>query len=672
MSFGVCYYPEHWPPARWTVDAQMMRAAGLTLVRIGEFAWANMEPAEGQYAWDWLDRAIETLAGAGLQLILGTPTATPPAWLTRAYPDILRVDASGRPRDHGTRRHYCPNSPTYQAYSAGIVTAMLGRYGAHPAVVGWQIDNEFGGGQTARCYCDWCAAAFRRWLQARYGSLAALNEAWGNVFWSQTYSDWAQIALPGARVDKRSPSHELDYFRFSSDAWVAYQQLQIDLVRRYAPGRVVTTNFMGLFPDLDQYDLAAPLDLVSWDNYPTGNPERWRPRLYAPGRDNRRNDPTYAYDVGEPIITSLAHALTRSLKQRPFWVMEQQCGQINWGDVNPGVRPGSSRLWAWHAVAEGAAAVLYFRWRATRFAHEQYHSGLLHHDGSPDVGYGDHLRLEAERALLDEVMAAPCPPAGVGLLFDFADLWALQLQPHRADFGYLRHLFVYYEALQRLGIPVDLVSPAGDLSPYRLLIAPTAHLAGEALAGRLADYVAGGGTLLLGVRSGFKTPSNLVTADPLPGELQHLVGATVTDWQSLPPEVGWPLVAETPALAALGEDPAGFWVERLRPGKAQVLVRYAGGGAALTMNERGPGRVYYLGWYPPAGQARTLLAYLASQTGLQPIASDLPPGLLALRRAQFIFLLNFTDRPLTATPAGYTITVAPRDVWVGIAEQPDR
>ena len=205
MEFGVCYYPEHWPRERWEQDAVQMAAAGITLVRIGEFAWSAMEPSEGRYQWDWLDDAIEVLAGAGHRVLLGTPTATPPAWLTRAYPDVLRVDPNGRRRQHGTRRHACPVSPRYRAFSAGIVTAMGERYGEHPAVVGWQIDNEFGGGRSARCYCEQCRAGFQRWLKERYGTLRALNEAWGSIFWSQTYSAWAQINLPDDRIDKPNP-----------------------------------------------------------------------------------------------------------------------------------------------------------------------------------------------------------------------------------------------------------------------------------------------------------------------------------------------------------------------------------------------------------------------------------------------------------------------------------
>lgn len=659
MNFGVCYYPEHWPEERWSTDARLMHEAGLEIVRIGEFAWAKMEPENGRFDWAWLDRAIATLADAGLQVVLGTPTATPPAWLTRSYPDTLRVDGNGRRRNHGTRRHYCPNSPTYREFSRRIVAAMSARYSADPRISGWQIDNEFGGGKTARCYCDHCAHAFRGWLQAKYGDIATLNDAWGAIFWSQSYNSFEQINPPNDEVNYKNPSHLLDYYRFSSDSYVSYQQEQVDILRQANPQQFITHNFMGLYRDLDQFDLAAPLDFVTWDNYPTGNPNRWQQLLYPPDADWSRIDPTYAYDVGDPLITGMAHALTYGLKDAPFWIMEEQCGQINWGDVNPWVRPGTPRLWAWHAIGEGAETIVYFRWRATLLSHEQYHSGLLRHDGTRDVGFSDQLKLAQEKARLDEIAAQPLQ-AEVAILFDFADLWALQINPHRKDFDYLRHLFVFYGALRRLGVSVKLVSRRADLAAYRLVIAPSLHLADEEDAAALHDYVANGGALLLGVRSGFKLPDSRVTNQPLPGALRPLAGATVTSWRSLPPGVTLPLAGEIAGL----DGAAGYWVETLETDTAVPLVTYAGGeGAALTENAVGDGRCLTLGFYPTPDQAQSLLRHLAAELAIVTIP-DLPPGLLACRRGPYTMLLNFTEEALTATVGGTAVSVPARDIRV--------
>lgn len=660
MKLGVCYYPEQWPAERWAEDARQMRAAGLDIVRIGEFAWALMEPAQGRYAWSWLDQAIDTLAGAGLQVVLGTPTATPPAWLTQAHPDVLRVDADGTRRAHGSRRHYCPNQPRYRQFSRAIVEAMAGRYGQHPAVIGWQIDNEFGGGGTTRCYCQACAHAFQAWLQEQYGTLDALNEAWGALFWSQTYSDWAQIQTPGAWIDKPNPSQALDFARFSSDSLVAYQQEQVDILRRHAPGRFITHNFMGLFTGLEQFDLAAPLDMVTWDSYPTGNRDRWGAALYGRGETTPE---ALAYGVGDPAITGMAHDLMRGLKQAPFWVMEQQAGYVNWGTTNPAIRPQTIRLWTWHAAAAGAEAVVYFRWRASLLAHEQYHSGLLKHDATPDVGSQALALLQSGRLDLARLTAAP-HRAPVALLWSYDDLWALEEQPHHRDFGYLRLLFVYYRALQRLGVTVDVVRADGDLGRYAVLLAPTLHLAEAALARRLTDYVTAGGSLLVGVRSGFKTPTNRVTDEPLPGPLRALTGARVTSWQALPPGMTLPLDCAVPGLA--GE--AGLWAESWQPEADGVEVwgRYRPDQQpALIRRPLGAGQVISLGWFPTPAQAEALLTHILDERGVRR-RGPLPPGLIAIARGPLTVWLNFSAAPLSVP--GRSTPLAGGDVWLEEAQ----
>ena len=660
FELGVCYYPEHWPEDRWAIDARLMREAGLSIVRIGEFAWAQMEPAEGVFTWDWLDRAIATLAAEGLKIVLGTPTATPPAWLVRSWPEILQVDAQGRRREFGSRRHYCANSPVYRRRTERIVTAMVERYAAHPAVIGWQIDNEFGCHDTARCYCPRCALAFRAWLQARYGALDALNEAWGTAFWSQWYTDWSQIEPPFLAVTEQNASQVLDYARFSSDSWVDYERLQVDLLREGDPGKFITHNLMGNFPDLDYHALGRPLDFVVWDSYPTGYAELMAAQLYHP--DDPR--PALAYDAGDPYVTGFCHDVMRGIKNRPFWVMEQQCGNVNWSQYNTGVRDGTVRLWTWHALARGAEAVVYFRWRACRFAQEQMHSGLRHHDASAAVGYRDVVRMAEERSRMASIAATPCA-AEVAILSDYTDLWALSLQPHRKDFSYQRHQFRFHRALQHWGIPTDIVSPDTNLQQYKLVIAPSAFLVDAQLAATLKAYVEDGGTLLLGVRSGFKTASNLVTDLPLPGLLRDLVGATVAEWHGLPPGFSYDVEYE-------GRDiEVGFWVEALVPDPdVDILASYTSSPfaprAALTARRVGDcgGRALYLGWYPAPDQAAAIAARVADLAGVQRLAQPLPEGVVITRRGTSVILLNFTEQTQTIEIAGRRTVLASRDVAV--------
>ncbi len=660
MQFGVCYYPEHWPEARWAEDARRMRALGLSIVRIAEFAWSRIEPQEGRFAWEWLDRAVATLSAAGLKIVLGTPTAAPPAWLSRGYPDTLPVDEQGRRRNFGSRRHYCPNHPAYRRFSRRIVSLMAAHFAAHPAVVGWQIDNEFGGGGTARCYCEHCADAFRRWLQARYGTLEALNQAWGTVFWSQEYSAWEQIGPPILTGSAANPSHTLDYYRFASDSWVDYQQMQLEALGPHRRAdQFATHNGMGLFfTALDYFRLAAALDFASLDNYPTAGPDRIRGELYG----DETPLAVYAPDVGDPAITGFELDLARGWKDAPFWIMEQQPGHVNWGWYNPGVPPETVRLWTWQAAAAGAEAVVFFRWRAALFAQEQYHAGLLKHDASPDVGFRALERMAGERQQLERLASGPVQ-AQAALLFDYEDLWALQLQPHRRGFSYLRLAFTWYRAFQRLGIPVDIRPYDAELSRYRLVLAPSLHLGHAGLAARLEAYVQGGGALLAGVRSGFKTPSNLVTEQPLPGEYTGLFGVHVQAWQALPPGVALRLEGDLP----LAQAEASLWAESLAaqaPG-VEFPLRYASGAfeaqGALSVRPLGKGSCSYLGWHPSFGQAVELLGWLAERAGVARLA-ELPPGLIAQRRAGQTVLLNFSADPLSAVVSGAAVEVEPRGV----------
>jgi len=642
MKLGVCYYPEHWPEERWATDAAMMREAGLSVVRLAEFAWAKMEPTEGQYNWDWLDRAIEILATESLSIVLCTPTAAPPAWLIHAHPDILPVDAQGRRRNFGSRRHYCSNNPIYHEHTRRIVAAMAEHYGRHPAVIGWQLDNEFGCHDMARCYCENCAVAFRVWLQNKYGSLDALNQAWGAIFWSQTYRDWSQINPPNLTMTDANPSHVLDWHRFSSGSVGAYAQIQIDILRQLCPNQFVTTNFIGTFPGLDHYKLAAPLDFITWDSYPTGYAERTGPTLYMPDQPR----PQLAYDVGDPYVTGFCHDLMRGLKNGlPYWVMEQQAGHINWADVNPAIRPGAVRLWTWHDLAAGADTVVYFRWRACLYAQEQYHSGLLRHDAAPDLGYREVLRMKDEQPLMHSIQGTRVQ-AEVAILADYSDLWAFDLQPHNRALTYWRHLFAYHRALMRAGAPTDVVSTQADLSRYKLVIAPTLLLADDALAARLTQYVKAGGTLLLGARSGFKTPTNIVTDQPLPGPFRHLVGATVEAWHSLPSDITYPVTDYKYQTLAVTT-----WAEGLATQSAQPLMFYTGGpldgSAAVTVNAGGRGRAIYTGVWPNEAVLSSLIGWLLPQAGIDSLAL-VPDGVLVLRRGDFVFLLNFTESPATA------------------------
>src|SRR6185436_1752930 len=375
---GVCYYPEHWPETMWADDARRMADLGLRYVRIGEFAWSAVEPRPDQFDWGWLDRAVKTLGDAGLKIVMGTPTATPPKWLIDRSPEILPVDERGRRRGFGSRRHYCFSSRVYREESARITQTYAERYGAHPAVAGWQTDNEFGCHNTVHSYSPDALRAFRLWLRERYGAVQNLNAAWGNRFWSMEYTSFDEIDLPMGAVTELNPSHRLDFFRFSSDQVASFNDEQVAILRRHSPGRFVTHNFMGAFLDFDHWKLARDLDLASWDSYPLGFTDT-APMI------TRAEKERYA-QTGHPDISAFHHDLYRSVGRGKFWVMEQQPGPVNWARWNPSPAPGMVRLWAWEALAHGAEVVSFFRWRQAPFAQEQMHAGLNRPDNVLDIG----------------------------------------------------------------------------------------------------------------------------------------------------------------------------------------------------------------------------------------------------------------------------------------------
>jgi len=369
MLLGTPYYPEHWPEERWATDARLMQEAGISRVRMGEFAWHRMEPTEGHFEFDWLQRAIEVFARHEIGTILCTPTPTYPAWLHRKYPDIHQVKSDGTVKEYGQRQDACKNHPGYRLHARRIAEEMLAALGDHPNVVAWQTDNEFGCHGTSRCYCAYCESAFQAWLRDRFGGdIDALNAAWGTFFWSQDYNDFGEISLPRDTADRtandgQNPSLVLDFYRFSSDVQIAFQREQIALIRKYSPGRLVTHNLMGLFSQIDYFKLAADLDVVSWDNYPF----RWN-------------------GTGLPPLP-LAHDLMRGLQRKPVWVMEQASGAGGWGVYPATPQPGQMRLWAYQAVARGADMISFFRWRSCRYGREQYWHGILYHHGIPQRRY---------------------------------------------------------------------------------------------------------------------------------------------------------------------------------------------------------------------------------------------------------------------------------------------
>lgn len=660
-AFGVDYYPEHWPEERWPIDARLMAEAGFNIVRLAEFAWSRLEPQEGRFDFDWLDRAVEVLSEQGIQVILGTPTASPPPWLMQAHSDLYRVDDQGRRLTFGNRREYCPNHPLYHDYTRAIVTAMVEHYADHPNVMGWQIDNEFGD----RCYCPVCQSAFQSWLQDRYATLAALNSAWGTIFWSHVYTEWSQIPLPAATGGSPNPGLALDFDRFASDSYVAYQQLQIDILRSRATRQFITHNLMGFkYDKINYYDLARSLDLVSWDNYP-------------------RTQWSFTADV-DPSGPALAAATMYGLKGQPFWVMEQQAGPGGWELVSVMPRPGELRLWAYQQIAHGADGLVFFRWRTARYGTEQYWHGLLEHDARPGRRYTEIARLGAELRRAGEMIQGTRVETKVAMLLSYDSRFAFQIQPNNPGYSYAEHFQAVYRAFHERNIAVAVVDATDDLSGYRLVLAPPLYVLSPDVATNLESYVRDAGTLVCFFRSGVKDEANAVVNQPLPGLLEKLCGVEVTSYDSLPAGVENTLGWAVPELATAAPGIARAWADILTPGSAEVIARYTqdyyAGQPAITRNRYGAGSAIYVGTIGDAATHATLVDWLISQTGVTaPLA--VPAGVEVTARNHesrcLFFVLNHTalpqevklDRPyrnLLGEPRRLegTLTLAPRDVLI--------
>jgi len=631
---GVCYYPEHWPRERWAEDARRMKECGLTYVRIGEFAWSRIEPEPGRLEFEWLDAALQTLGNEGLKVVLGTPTATPPKWLIDQHPDILGYDQQGRPRQFGSRRHYSFSSRKYQEETRRIVTVLAQRYGQHPAVAGWQTDNEYGCHDTTRSYGPEDLLAFREWLKAKYGEIGSLNQAWGNVFWSMEYRNFTEVDLPNLTTTEANPSHWLDFYRFSSHQVAAYNKLQVGILRQYSPGRFIVHNFMGYTPDFDHFKVAEDLDVSSWDSYPLG----FTDMDVLPTTPEEK---LHYARTGHPDIAAFHHDLYRGVKQR-WWVMEQQPGPVNWARHNPSPAPGMIRLWTWEALAHGAEVVSYFRWRQAPFAQEQMHAGLNRPDYQPDMGYFEASQVAKELALVSPTSMLQSTPAPVALVFDYEADWLYRAQPQGYEWSYRDIAWTFYKALRSLGLDVDFVKPGADLGQYKLAVVPSTPIVHE---DTLAAFGAFSGQIVFGPRSGSKTESLNIPPNLPPGRLQALIPLKVTRVESLRPGADFDLEWNQQRYGS------SIWKEWVESGLTPVAKFDDGRGAIWQAGNR-----HYLAFWPTQNFLSNFLGQLAHHAGFQ--TTPLPDGLRIRRRGNLAFAFNYAAHPQTApAPKGATFVL---------------
>ena len=614
LRTGSAYYPEQWPEGSWSEDIRLMREAGLNTVRMGEFAWSTLEPEEGRYETQWLERAVAAMGKAGIDSVLCTPSAAPPAWLVSKYPDILPIDEYGRQVQFGNRCHYCVNSGEFHGAVKAIVEVMAHKFGDNQHVIGWQIDNEF----NRYCYCPRCKKRFLEYLAGRYGSLEQLNLHWTTAYWSQTYTAWDQIPLP---VGAHNPGLMLEFKHFMTLSYKRFQRLQIDALRAHLrPGTWITHNYMNWHDGYDHYALSDDLDMASWDWYVgMGNHE------YA--------------------SSGAAHDLVRGYKRRNFWLMETQPGSVNWKPVNNTLNQGEARAMAWQAVGHGADAVLYWQWRSPLNGQEQYHGTLIDPSGQPRPFLAEARQLANDFASTSPVLESSRIEAEVAILNCYASRWSIQWQPHHKDFNYVEHLLHYYRPIAGGNIPVDLLSADQPLEGYKLVIAPALLVLNPQRLAHLRIFVENGGQLVLTLRSGMKDEYNALLPTRPPGDLKELCGVEVEEYYAL--------LNPVPVAGDGWKGTSKIWAERLRildGERTQVLASYGlsngwlDGQPAITRHRIGKGTVFFIGAYLDGQSQIIILQEILREARIQPVMRT-PDGVEACRRVseanrEIIILIN--------------------------------
>jgi beta-galactosidase len=626
LAYGGDYNPEQWPEHMWAEDIRLMREAAVSMVTVGVFSWALLEPAEGEFDFAWLDRVVDMLHDAGILVDLATPTAAPPPWFSRAYPASLPVTADGIRLGIGARESYCPSSPAYRRAAQRIAGALGARYGEHPALALWHVHNEYGA-HVGPCYCETSAERFRGWLRERYGTLDTLNDAWGTSFWGQTYGAWDEITAPVRAPMPVNPAQQLDFRRFSSAEYLDCYRLERDVLRELSPDVPVTTNFMATAcPHIDYWRWAGEVDVVSNDHY-----------LIAEDPDNH---------VHLAMTADLCRGLARG---RPWLLIEHSTGAVNWQPRNLAKAPGEMRRNSLAHVARGSDGAMFFQWRASRFGAEKFHSAMLPHAGTDSRIWREVVELGADVAALAEVQATEVR-ADVAIIWDWEAWWGLELEFRpTCDLDYQERIRAYYEALWHGKVTVDLVPPDADLTGYRLVLAPSLYIVPERVSANLTAYVEGGGRLVVSFFSGLVDENDTVPPGPHPGALRDLLGITVEEFH--------PLAADD-RVGVDGGLCADVWSERVVLHGAAAERRFGdgpdAGEPAVTRHDVGVGSAWYVATRLDRDGLEAVLAPILAAAGVEPLAG-IPEAVEAVWRGRYLFLINHGDAEAVVTASGHDL-----------------
>ena len=635
--YGADYNPDQWEhmPEVFERDIALMKQAGVTSASIGIFSWTSLEPEEGRYAFEWLDRVMDRFATEGMQVFLATPSGSKPMWMSEAYPEIRRVNKDGIRANSGGRHNHCLTSPIYREKVAQMNRALAERYAKHPALALWHIGNEFSG----ECHCANCKAGFQDWLRERYQTLDALNLAWWTKFWNHTFTDWSQIQTDDPSIDALA----LDWMRFVNDQHVSFIQAEIETVRAITPDIPCTTNFMGTNENTNYWQWAEGLDVIANDLYP------------------QPDDRTHTWK--QSIESDFIHSLMRGMSGgKPWMLLECSPSSVNWGKVNKLKRPEVHRQEVLQAVANGADTIHYFQWRKGQGGFEKYHGAVVDHEGSDQSRvFKECAQVGVELDALNPLFGSETPTAEVAILYDWESRWALNASagpkknfegyPFPTD-SYTENCQAQYRALTVAGQSADCVSAKSDFSNYKVLVIPSLYLITEALSKRLQDFVTAGGVLVGTYLSGYVGADNRCWLGGFPGAgLRSVFGIWNEELDNLYDAEHVNLIPiDCNFLGFTSTGTAHNFVERIHAEGAETIASFASdfhaGAPAITSNSSGQGRAYYLAGQLEDASLTEFYQKLAKQHGLKVSGyGELPEGVVLRKRhnaeGTFYFLFNY-------------------------------
>jgi len=669
IFYGGDYNPDQWDEDVWEEDIKLMKTLRVNTVTLPVFSWAKLQPSEDNFDFSWLDKAIGLLSKNDIFIIMATPTAAQPAWMSKKYPEMLITDIEGRKHKHGGRNNTCPNNKDYRRLSRLIAEKMAERYRDLPNLIMWHIHNEY----RSYCYCKNCAEAFRTWLKKRYGSLEELNKRWNANFWGHTYYNWEEIEAPSyltelwpSWIGKRDMTifqgMAIDYNRFMSDSILDCYRNESDVIKKYTPDIPITTNFMGSHKPLDYFDWAKYIDIISWDNYPTNN---------------------------LPVSNAaMRHDLMRGLKKgQPFFLMEQASNQVNWEPQNALKRPGVMRLLSYQAIAHGGDSILFFQWRQSRGACEKYHSAMVPHVGHLNTRVGRELtELGQELEKLGDKIVGSRTNSKVAMMLDWPNWWAVEFSTGPSeDLKYFNQLEKYHKAFYDLNISVDVINPSYDLSGYDIIIAPVLYMVKENVARAIEKFVEGGGTFITTFFSGMVDENDLIILGGYPGAFRKLLGLWVEEIDALYPDMSNKIVMKEKFPEMLkGEYDCKLICDVINTEGTKTLAvfgkDYYKGYPSLTENSYGKGKAVYVATDPEDDFIRDLMKHYCNEKALRSFIEP-QKGVEVTQRVKgdktFTFIFNHNSEKVTLTlPEGKynsllngdvisgEVTILPKEVYI--------